>query len=144
MWAAFLLSLFLWLKPELYNLTTLVIASRKRSLLSRTYSLVMGTNVQGKITNRRRQDIKYDQNVVQMIRAMAYSTLDLHLLIWAGANPPWLLASPAGLQSKTDEVVYGCKHSANHNSIIQKKKWEALQNHKMHEHNMLLSTLKGG
>lgn len=44
-WAAFPSSLFLWLKPEPHNLTTLATASVKRSLLSRTYSLVMGTRV---------------------------------------------------------------------------------------------------
>lgn len=49
------------LKPEPCNLTTLATASGERSLLSRTYSLVMDTNVHEKITSNGKQGMKCDE-----------------------------------------------------------------------------------
>lgn len=119
-WAAFPSSLFLWLKPESHNLTTLVTASVKRSLLSRIYSLVMGTHVHEKITSGRKQGMKWDENAVK-ISAMAYPSLDLTLLTWkTGVNPLWS-APLIGFQWKTDEMVYMGSFLSTTNQLYKKR-----------------------
>lgn len=60
-WATFPSSLCLWQKLEPCHLTTLATGSGTRSLLSRTSSLVMGTNVHGKVTSSRKQGLECDE-----------------------------------------------------------------------------------
>lgn len=115
-WAAFPSSLFLWRKPEPCCLTTLATASWKRSLVSRTYSLMIGTNVHEKVTRSSTQGMKcHDHGQDEKCYLW-------HIPLWTSLcssdNPPW--AAPLmGLQWKSDEMVCG---EAFCQSQIKKKK----------------------
>lgn len=149
-WAAFPSSLFLWRKPEPCCLTTLATASWKRSLVSRTYSLMIGTNVHEKVTRSSTQGMKcHDHGQDEKCYLW-------HIPLWTSLcssdNPPW--AAPLmGLQWKSDEMVCGeafCQSQIKKKKSFfwkltkkkqwgtYKKKWGTLFNHKMQEKNRII------